>query len=592
MHRVDSTRATEARLFRADAGEVQSIRIQKSDTEDILLEKEGQEWWLREPVQWPANPFAVQRTLNQLLFIERELSFPVDSLEDSGRSLEDYGLENPQMSLSVRTARRQMQMAIGAQSGLGNRLYVLTDEGTEVSVVGKDAFEGFQVGVDELRSDQVFDLPIYAVESIVIKIREPDLTIRLARNGDQWVFESPITTIADSERVNALLNELTHLKVSTFIGSGGNLASTATGLDSPAMRVSLRGKNRHQTLLLGSRKSVEGSLDKNFAMIELLPTTFTVLSEPFEKIRTHWEQLREHRILSHQMQEVSGITIARAGKRLSIQRLETGPWQIVSESPDGGLMTLPADTDAVLGLLAHLTTLQASTFVSDAPSEGDLERYGLQPPQGEITLRGAKTLSILIGGELSEAGRPMRYLSTSEVQSVYGVEDAALELIEAEPYAYRSRQLLSLPTAARFERLALTEIFPDGSEGAALSLSANDEDQELWNALGEMLSQFEAKAFIPGEVSASAVLTRGAEKSIPWQYRLDVVVRLPGADANQTRTYSFFISKLENLTTSLAADSDMRYPFVLRESDARILARWANQLSESKLEVSVVPAQE
>ena len=46
-----------------------------------ILEREGSTWYLREPMQWSANYFAINRILNQLKFLTEEASFPVDDIE-------------------------------------------------------------------------------------------------------------------------------------------------------------------------------------------------------------------------------------------------------------------------------------------------------------------------------------------------------------------------------------------------------------------------------------------------------------------------------------------------------------------------------
>ena len=59
-------------------------------------------WKVLSPTPWPANLFAISRILNQLQFLEEEVSFYVDELAQAGQSLADYGVDPPQLVLRVR----------------------------------------------------------------------------------------------------------------------------------------------------------------------------------------------------------------------------------------------------------------------------------------------------------------------------------------------------------------------------------------------------------------------------------------------------------------------------------------------------------
>src|SRR5207237_4290672 len=97
---------------------------------------------------------------------------------------------------------------------------------------------------------------------------------------------------------------------------------------------------------------------------------------------------------------VTAITIASPIQPdqapVTLQLLETaanaaegGAWQIVRRG-DGnqGLQTTPADRDAVQRLLTRLTQLAVLPhgFVSDNPSNAELESWGFNRPEREITL--------------------------------------------------------------------------------------------------------------------------------------------------------------------------------------------------------------
>lgn len=538
MQRAEHSRAVEAHILRVEPADITGLQVSSLNNEDVTLEKRRNGWWITEPIQWRANPNAVQHIINQLLFIRREVTFKLDDILKSGKTLADYGLDTPLIRFQIQTARDELTVLLGAPTGLGNqKLYALEPDGKSIAVIDKTGFDGFDLAMSNLRSEAIFTLPLYAVESLVIKMNDPERTLRLTRKDNTWSFESPITTAADNERVSALLNTLSHLKVSDFVQPGID-ANVPTELKNPQMRITLEGKNLRQTLLLnGELTTGEAEIRKRFGRMEDSPAIFTVISEPFEVIRERWEQLRDHRILKVDASKISAIDILQDGKKLKLQKLETGPWQIIDEGKDGELTTLPADTDAVLGLINHLNSLQAQSFVSDAPSEDDIKTYGLAPARGEVTLRGEQTRKILLGNTQEAQG--IRYVSTSETQSVFGVQVGAIDLIEAASYAYRSRTLLTLPESASIKKITLQ------ATDANSPTFTLEPQSDLFNALAPSFSPLNVKAFIPAEITQETVQPRGADRAIAWAYDLNIAVNLPGGDSAQEVIHSFRLTAIK-----------------------------------------------
>lgn len=555
------------RIFPMEAGDVIALKIESRTAGTVALKKRGQTWWLEAPIEWAANPFAVQRIINQILFIQRDISFSTDELQASGKTLTEYGLEEPALSLTLQTAHTTHQLLLGAPTGMGSKLYALQPDEKRISVLANENFEGLSIDLESLRSDAIFDLPLYSIDSIVIKMRDPDITLRLSRQKDNWVFESPIITQADNERVNALLNLLSSLKAVDFLSAESD-ALPNRNLDNAAMRISLRGKNGQQTLLVGEQASVsESGVQRNYARLENTPTVFTVIGDPFDALKSRWEHLREHRILPSDLgNNITTLEIRKQGQKVILQKLETGPWQILREQDDKQLETLRANDEAVLGMVNHIALLEALNFVSDAPSKKDLQDYGLDPAHGEITLRSNdRTLRVLLGN--LSADKALRYVMTSETQSVFGVREFSIEVIEAESYPYRSLVLMTQPESAVIDSLTLTPL-RDANNARRISAQAekspaNEADAQLWEALQPHLNPFMVKNFVAGNATQEHLHLRGSENSIPWTHTLDFEVKLPSGDKTQLKNHRFYLSSLENPV--YAAYEGNGQPFILPE---------------------------
>ena len=80
------------RVLGAETADIRSLRISGPETTPINLIRQGDNWSLTEPIEWPANHHAVSRIINELQFLEHETSFSVADLAKNNQSLADYGL--------------------------------------------------------------------------------------------------------------------------------------------------------------------------------------------------------------------------------------------------------------------------------------------------------------------------------------------------------------------------------------------------------------------------------------------------------------------------------------------------------------------
>jgi hypothetical protein len=100
------------------------------------------------------------------------------------------------------------------------------------------------------------------------------------------------------------------------------------------------------------------------------------------------------KILTLNQADVTGLAILRKDQpELDLSRNASGSWQIIAPKP------LPADQEAVAGILSTLSSLSSERLVEDKAS--DLDQYGLANPTLGLTvaLKDGKSQKLLIGGQ-------------------------------------------------------------------------------------------------------------------------------------------------------------------------------------------------
>lgn len=526
-----------------------------------ILERKGSTWQLTEPMQWSANYFAINRILNQLQFLEEDASFPVDEIAKTGQTLADYGLEDPLLKLTIAEGDERISLNIGTLTEIGNNVYLLGPNGREIFVVDRQVIDGLLVDLNDLRTREIFDIPVFEVDALALQIRSDSsadgsfLKVRLARNNGTWNFEAPLAAKADPALVDNTINTLTAAKVSRFIEEP-EADAAQQGLESPFMQVTIHGNKRRQTLMIGNLAPEAEGPPQYFAKLEDNPAVFTVLARPFDALREAQEALRERNFVNFDPTKVSAVNIAENGRKIRLQKLETGDddWQVLESKGENEIQPHRADPAIMARLLEDLETLRASGFAVDAPSPRDIERLGFNEPRRVVTLNFTEgepiTLTLAHPTEDNEA----LYAKTNQADFIYQVERRpTLRTLPLNTLYYRNRTLDTLPAAARISEFQLTHL-PTGDPILDLSLPTGSTSWDTYlleqhtervddiRPLVDAIRNFGVKSYLLDRFDPEAYPV-DVGKKLPWIYRLTATIQLPGGETDRTKKYEYVFTE-------------------------------------------------
>lgn len=527
-------------------GEMSSIdRIELSGetlAKPRVLEKRAEGWYIVSPIEWPANNYAVQRIITQLQFLEKEACFPVSEILKSGHTLADYGLENPKLILNLKAGNKSIVLKIGDPTPVGNRLYILSAEGDYIFVMNKELTESLSVNIEDLRSQNIFDIPLFEIRGLTLQLTHPtNSKIRLVEQNQEWRFEAPIQVKASKQAVERTINQLTAAKIRSFV-SLENADLDQLGLSNPWLRLTLYGNNRKQSLLLGNEVPNDNSGAKlYYARLEGLSTLFTVQASTFDSLKEAQVSLREIKLMPLKPNQISSISIEKNKAKVQLHKLETGHWQVLAKDAEGHIAPYAADESLMQDLLVALQNLESMQFVSDAPSSGDLERYGLSNPQQIIALSGEDEKISLIFGDVDKETN-LLYVKLDSSNSVYLVNRAILNLFPARELYYRTRLLEEWPAAARIQSLQITDL----SKKQVIFQSSIDPKTQSWSEylsqsadikrdailkLTEQLLAFHVNDYLSDTFKNDVRVDEFTV--VPWKYRLNAMVYLPALHGSE-----------------------------------------------------------
>jgi hypothetical protein len=532
-----------------------------------LIQKQGTDWSMVRPQAWPVNQYAVQNILDKLRFLRMEARFPLSDIEKSGMTLADYGLDNPSVTLRISGAGKTTTLLrIGAPTKIGARLYVLSADGKNVYVTSRDLLRALLVSLEDLRDQRIFNIPSYMVTSISMQ-RADGARVRLDKLGIGWEFESPIRADADDDAVESLLADMGALKVHAFAAQD----PAAQGLLSPRLRIGIETSENRLSLLLGN--AAEDGLI--YAKLENSPEVFTLDASIVDRFQQSQEALRQRHFSRINKAALCGIHIGMGAQTATLQKLETGEWQVLRQNQADGVQTWKADPQIVQDLIETLDTLYALRFVSDAPSESDLDGYGFKDPQREVALQFPKSDSALFLGNL-EAKLHGVYVKTAAEPFVYEVADSAIDKLDPTPLHYRTRELETLPPAAKVLRLRIgrigeptpvIDIAPQAGQTWMQAIAAGRTPAQA-SALTTVLAYAgagRAESFIASTYEDALPLGDG--KTQPWLWRLDADIDLPSGTAQSaTRTISYVFTDRVGGTSQFGGSRELGLMFSIPQS--------------------------
>lgn len=589
----------------------------------VQIERRGEVWVLTQPVDWPANEHAVTTILTELQQLRSEASFAVKDLAKNGQSLADYGLDSPTLLLTLTpgsaspgaAAPHPSTLKIGDAAKVGNRLYVLSPDGERVHVVRRSLAESLLVKLEDLRSAEIFSIPIFEVRSFNLQVGAPaNSKVRIARKNSRWFFETPIIARASKSETDTTVTRLNSLHLQAFVDPRTSESLRLTP-EEMTMRVTLEGNNRSETLILGARVRDSDAAQPRSSASTASPAAapsndnaitsergelyyakmdgekspvFTVIvpTALLNSITTAQESLRDRRILDADPAAITALTISAPNQPdVTLQRLEstsTTPlnsgWQLIRRRGDRSPQTLAADRETVARLIKHLCELSAKEFTADAPQEAELENYGFNRPARHVRVAlaspaatsggTATTAGLLLGiGGIGAERRVYAKLDTPNY--VYLVSDEILSQVPIDPLAYRERLLRNLEDGAKITAIKLADLttqtvlldtpFPlPPSITNPLPSSAPVPTPAAIEILATQLRTIRAKRFIRDEFTKTVTLA-GEER--PWKYQLTVTLSLVGGNGSQIATVQLFFSERIGGNTQLAGDPEMEVVF-------------------------------
>ena len=167
-----------------DREQVREVRV-RSRRKTYRLQKEGEDWSVREPIQARADRSEIRSFLSDLEFARVE-----EFLERGAGGLKTYGLNAPssRVDLYLGENRARKTLLVGKQ--VGAQFYAKDDSGADVFKIKEDLVAKLNLDLSKLRDRKMARFERDEVRRV--EVRLPDREFQFARDSeDQWRLRSP-----------------------------------------------------------------------------------------------------------------------------------------------------------------------------------------------------------------------------------------------------------------------------------------------------------------------------------------------------------------------------------------------------------------
>ena len=206
--------AVESVLVEWDGQEVRLERqrppekAEDEKVESLSTTRTDHRWRITSPLSARADAVAVDGLVRSLTGLEASRT-----LEDFGRA--ELGLDEPRARVTLVSEDGQDVLEIGSEVPASNDMIVAVAGRGVAYQVAATVFDDLTKEPGEWRDKKLFTHTRGEIDRVTLAGGGDK--VLLARRGDHLWIESPLTDRADEERVNALLTQLTGLRVKTFV---------------------------------------------------------------------------------------------------------------------------------------------------------------------------------------------------------------------------------------------------------------------------------------------------------------------------------------------------------------------------------------
>lgn len=357
--------------------DVNGLEIQRGTNRLLRLERSAGAWRFTAPLPYPAQPASIERFLESLEGLRWRSTIEAAEVLAQTNGLTAYGLTPPAATITAHQDSRNFELRVGSRTPIGGQVYV--------QLVGRDNLWTVPDAFLTTLPDSAFDWR----DTTLMPISELDfnrLEVRPATNGFEvvrhptnhtWTMTRPLTTPADTARLDYLLRQLELARIAGFVVDEPGDRLEAFGL-APPLRELVFARGPEEVFHLQVGRAAPDNADFLYLRNARLGNVMLMSRKVLEPWLTTYRDFCDRRLMVFPLNAIRRIAV-QADETFAIER-GSNSWQLVSP------VAAPADPVLVLEMLAQFAELEFIDFEREVAT--DFTVYGLDPPQRQYQVLG------------------------------------------------------------------------------------------------------------------------------------------------------------------------------------------------------------
>jgi len=365
------------KIVQVEKDKIVEIDLHSQDKGNIELKKPGDTWVLTAPVKAKADEAAIGTLLTSVADAEAE-----KVVLEKDVKWEEYGLDKPEFSVSLLAADKTTTISFGARNPAKTSYYLRAGDDPRLFLVADTLRNALNKTAFDVRDKSVLGVAPDQVERIVIT-KDGHETELKRRTGDKWTMVTPEQTRVKSQVIRQSLINLTNLTARQIIDVPQK-EGDPYGLDNPAEKIVLSGKDLDQTLLIGKaevKQAKPGPAADRYVRVQGHDMVYVVDGRVLKEMKTDPQELRDRSLLTFKPLEIRRIEIELDGKKWLAVQGDDRKWTL--EQPEKRQL---ADAWPITGMLWDLKDLEWKQVTKPLPQ--DLATVHLDKPRLVVSLSG------------------------------------------------------------------------------------------------------------------------------------------------------------------------------------------------------------
>ncbi len=418
-----------SRIVQLDKNQIDRIKISRPDGHAIEIKKSSPDTW---NIVGPINSAADIRAVRKLL-TAATLAQPEKVVLEKDVKWKDYGLDKPDLELSLTGPNKTVSIAFGASNPSRSSYYLKVNGDPRLLLVPDTLKISLNKKVFDLRDKSVCKLtPENIQKAKIIRDRQE---VELEKINGKWRITKPVNAAAKPAKIGALIRGISDLHAKEIVDSP-SVENDPYKFEKSKNKIILEGKEGSTTFTFGGakEKKVENGPSGNFRYLSVSGQTpvYIVDDSFFTGAKLDPESLTDRSIALIDPLIVEKILIDFKGKN----------WEFAKTSDNKWKMEQPAHRDKLddWRISEMLWSLKDLTYKSMiAPVPDDLAPYRLNTPQLVMSIcqkAAEKPIKITLGWpppETLPAAKNKDDPKSHDIAAKKGTEQGAQSLVTSTP---------------------------------------------------------------------------------------------------------------------------------------------------------------